>query len=286
MARRHRKPTGGGGSDERPPEKAVHENGYYRIVEEEEGEFDYRPKDPYVDAPVGQFELAEGVRQLCGWCVDNIVDEDEYRQWRERLRKILFAGAVQEPIDPQAMRLLREIGSEITKRAEQIIGARAKRAALIFLCLGVVAGLGAAGLALVPGTTGTALRNYALLIASAAAAGAVAARSRGELASIKDFYAEAKRYDEPLLGAIESLILVLGVTLLVQNRWITLAIAGEPLDVTKSATVALALGFLLGLFNQNLMKIVSPLFERILRGATRVKRSAGRLRSRQAGGSS
>jgi hypothetical protein len=271
MAKGHKSPTG----DANPPEKrkpeASKEDGYYLIVEYENGDFDWTAKDPEVDPPVGQAQLAAEVKQLYDWTVDNISDDTEYTEFRRRLRDSFTAGAVASPIDKRARNTIEALQREVVQRADDIIGRRAARASIIYLSIGTVFGVASVLFWLNDNDTTRIIFHYCMLMMMAAGAAAIVVRRRDEIININQFDAGFKRYRYLGLNAAEGLIVVLGVAVVIQNRWVTLTIGATPVDINKDPIIAMGIGFLLGLANNRLVDFISPLFDRAL-ASTRGRR--------------
>lgn len=249
------------------------ENGYFFIADRDNGEFDYGLKQPGADPPVGQFALSDRLRQLYGWCADHVENEDAYQAFLERLRAAFFMGAVQEPINSRAAnRLMDEIEGDLVVSANRLLRKAAERSAVWYL--GISGAFALSYLVLDRfGNPANGVENYLLIAAAAVAALAVRTRARATLSSLANYQTQAELYEQPFLPAVLSAVLVVGATICIQNKLVTLTVLGQAIDVQNSISTALALGFIFGLLDVRLLPWMLQQAERVL---VRPGRKAGR----------
>jgi hypothetical protein len=255
-----------GGSSEPNQGKPTQENGFYYIEgadDDEVGDFDWHPKDPGLDPPINQYRLSEDARSLYAWCVDNLPDDPLYNDSIIRLRKIVFAGLVSNPVVKDASKRLEQLNGDLLAwSSNQMRPHLLSSVKLRLLCLAITA---ISGLILicVPKPQFLILGNWLLLIS--AAAGSTAAltwygQPPAELSAYGPALHKAKHHE---IEFCLEIVLLLGASFIIQNKWITIALGGSPLDISGSTTGALAIGFILGLLSDKMMQMLSPLLDRI-----------------------
>jgi hypothetical protein len=195
-------------------------------------------------------------------------------------------GAVQEPVNlPAAKRLMDEIERDIVDDANRLLRAAAIKSAIWYLVITALSALSYVAIIFLllhfrSFETGGA-ENYLLIAAAAVAALAVRTRARTPLMRLADYRAQAELYDQGVVPALLTAVLVVGITVCVQNKLVTLTVAGASIDVQKSVSTALGLGFILGIGDVRLLPWIMQRADRILGRSTG---GAARGRSRAAGG--
>jgi hypothetical protein len=257
----------GGRQRQAESEPAPEENGYYFIQDLEDDEFDYGPRDPGADPPIGQATLSDRLRQLYGWCAAYVQDDGAYRDFLRRLRAAFSSGAVQEKVKPgTASNLMDEIERDLAITANALIAKTADTAAVWSLAIMVMLAICYAALKRIEIKGIEGIENYLLVAAAAVAALAVKTRAREKITKLTDHQSVMELYYRPWLSAITSALLAIGAALCVQNKLVTLAVRGEMVNVQDSVTTALAIGFIFGFADIRLLGLILRAAERVIPG--------------------
>ncbi|MFC0401091.1 hypothetical protein [Paraburkholderia rhizosphaerae] len=261
-----KKASGEGGT---PVERPSIENGFFYIEDQQEGEagtdFDWFPKDPSMDPPAGQYRLSEDARTTYSWCVDFVKDDEQYRDFIGRLRKIVFGGLVCEPIARDARKRLDQLDDDLVNWAnDQIRPHLLKSIKLRLTCMLLMLLVGLA-LSIVSTFQLASLGNWILLLGTASGATAALMWHRIDIEDLSVYRTAMTKATHHEIDFMISLVMVLGVAFVVQNKWITLQLGGTALEISGSAPGALAIGFVLGLLSDKLMQLISPTLERVSR---------------------
>jgi hypothetical protein len=258
------------------------ENGFYMIhdVEGGEGEYDWGPKNPQQDPPIGQYRFSESAREIYSWCVDYVDDENEYVSYRDHLKTIVIDGIVSEPINPEAYKRLEELRTDLLEFAKRklhpsVRDATACRLTIAFL----VYLLGLLSVWISTSRLGV-FGNWVLFVGSALGASAVLIWY-GELKELRDYREWRAKLDSHFHDVTISLILVLGVAYILQNKWITLSMGTKTIEISESAMGALAVGFVLGLLSDKLMQLLRPFLERVSRAIGNAPQQERRVTARR-----
>jgi len=247
------------------------ENGFYQIEsvpDSEYGDFDWFPKDETAEPPAGQYRLSEDARAVYSWCVDHVDEDDAYRKFVERLRQIVFGGLVSEPVARDARKRLDEFKVDLVGWANQHMRPLFLRAVkLRFVCMVLVLLIAFACSNITIQALST-LGNWLLLIGAASGSSAVIVWNRMHIDELAAYPAKMFKAKYQGIEFMVSMVLILGVTLIVQNKWITLQLGGSSIDITNNALEALGIGFVFGLLSDKLMQLVSPFLDRVSKSLT------------------